>query len=550
MKMLKRYNLDLWSMLSFLFISLIVIPSFYVFINLFVPANETWQHIKDYLLKDYIANSLTLVFFTSILTALIGTSLSWLISVFNFPMRNFFKWALILPLAIPPNIAAYTYSGLLSYTGIMQVSLRNHFNIHLQPKYFDIMNIEGATFIFTICLFPYVYTITRAFLEKQSASLIESARLLGKKPTEIFFTIVLPCTRAAIVGSVSLVILEVLNDYGVVQYFGIQTFSTAIFKTWFAMGDINSAVKLSASLMLMVLTMLLLEKALRGRKKYSYTNAKVRPISPKSLTGIKGLLATGYCLVIFAFSFLIPTLQLSYWSFLSYKNILDASFWLLTINSLGVALVTTCLVVCIAAIIANYCRINDGTTAKIYSKIIVAGYSIPGAVIAIGVLAWFIFLDQHFYWFYKIIHPDSAKLVLSTSIVILFFAYVIRFLAMGFNTLQSGFEKVGNKFYEASRTLGATKTETFFKVDLPMIKPAFFSGFVLVFVEVIKELPLTLLLRPFNFDTLATKVFQYASDEMIHEAAVPSMVIIIISLISIYFIHHREKRGKTDVRYD
>ncbi|CCO08143.1 ABC transporter permease [Desulforamulus hydrothermalis] len=535
-------HLDIWSVLSFLFIALIVIPGFHIFINLFLPANENWQHIKDYLLKDYILNSLKLVLFTSIFTVLIGTSLSCLISVYSFPLRDFFKWAFVLPLAIPPNIAAYTYSGLISYTGIVQVSLRNYFNIQANPKYFDIMNIEGATFIFTLFLFPYVYTITRSFLEKQSASLIESARLLGRKPIEIFFTVILPCLRGAIIGSVSLVVLEVLNDFGVVQYFGIQTFSTAIFKTWFAMGDVNSAIKLSSSLMFIVLTILILERVLRGRKKYSYTSAKVRPISPQPLTGINKILAFGYCMLIFSFSFLIPTLQLLYWSFLTYKSTLNNSFWLLIINSLTVALITTLSVVIISVIIANYCRINDHVLSKIYAKITVVGYSVPGAVIAIGILAWFIFLDNQLYGIYKMVNSNSAKLVLSTSILMLIFSYVVRFLAMGFNSIQSGFEKIGNKFFEASRTLGVNKTETFFRVDLPMIKPAVLTSCVLVFVEVIKELPLTLLLRPFNFDTLTTKVFQYASDEMIQEAAIPSMIIIVISLISIYFINGVESK--------
>ncbi|GAB6180900.1 iron ABC transporter permease [Desulfotomaculum defluvii] len=544
--MFPRYKLklDSWAVFSFLFVILLIIPCLHILVNLMLPANENWQHIKDYLLKDYVRNSLQLVLFTSLLTILLGTSLSWLICAYDFPMKKFFKWALILPLAIPPNIAAYTYSGLLSYTGILQITLRNKFAIQSDPKYLDIMNIKGAVFIFTLVLFPYVYTISRAFLERQSASLVESARLLGKKPLAIFFSIVLPCSRAAIIGSVSLVILEVLNDYGVVQYFGIQTFSTAIFKTWFAMGDVNSAIKLSSSLMLIVLIILILERVMRGRKKYSYTTTKVRPLAPISLKGIKGFLAFGYCMVIFAFSFLIPTAQLIYWSSLTYQNTLDPSFWKLILNSLSVALVTTLLVMVVAAIIANYCRTNDHLLSKLYAKVTVLGYSIPGAIIAIGVLAWFIFLDNQLYGFYQKINAGSVKLVLSSSIAMLLFAYVIRFLAMGFNSLQAGFEKIGNRFSEASRMLGVNKAGTFLRVDLPMIKPALLSGCVLVFVEVIKELPLTLLLRPFNFDTLASKVFQYASDEMIPEAAIPSLIIIAFSLLAIYFSNRIAMKGE------
>lgn len=539
-----KANLDLWSVVSFIFISLILLSSLHIFINLLQPANDTWQHIKAYLLKDYLMNTLKLVFMTGIATVLIGTSLSWLVAVYDFPMKDFFKWALVLPLAIPANIAAYTYNEMLSYTGVMQTYLRNQYNLQVNQKYFELMNIEGATFIFTLCLFPYVYTITRAFLEKQSASLIESARILGRKPDEIFFTVVLPCSRAAIIGGVSLVALEVLNDYGVVQYFGIPTFSTAIFKSWFGMGDLNSAIRLAAILMLLVTAILVTEKFLRGGQKYSYTTTKVRPITPQPLTGLKGMVAFSYCFLIFSLGFLIPTLQLLYWSLITYKSIIDYQFWQLMLNTLFVALATMVLVVVMAVIVANYCRMNDHIVAKIYAKITIVGYTVPGAVIAIGVMVLFISLDNHLAWFYQLLNPDAGRLVLTTSIAMLVFAYVIRFLAMGFNSIQAGFDKVGKKFFEASRTLGASTTETFVKVDLPMLKPAIFSSCVLVFVEVLKELPLTLLLRPFNFDTLATKVFQYANDEMLIEAAVPSIIIIGISFIAIFFFHHAAAKGE------
>lgn len=538
-----KANLDLWSVVSFIFILLILLSSLHIFINLLQPANDTWYHIKNYLLKDYLINTLRLVLITGIATVLIGTSLSWLVTVYNFPMKRFFRWSLILPLAIPANIAAYTYSGMLGYTGVIQTNLRSHFNLQVDQKYFDIMNIEGAAFIFILCLYPYVYTITRAFLEKQSASLIESARILGRKPGEIFFTVVLPCSRAAIIGGVSLVALEVLNDYGVVQYFGIPTFSTAIFKSWFGMGDLNSAIRLAAILMLLVAAILISEKLLRGGQKYSYTTTKVRSITPQPLTGLKGWVAFGYCFFVFSLGFLIPTLQLFYWSLITYNSIIDYQFWQLLINSLFVALTAMVLIVVIAAIVANYCRINDHTAAKICARITVIGYTVPGAVIAIGVMVLFISLDNHLAWFYRFFNQDAGRLVLTNSIAMLVFAYVIRFLAMGFNSIQAGFEKVGKKFFEASRTLGGNTTETFVKVDLPMLKPAIFSSCVLVFVEVLKELPLTLLLRPFNFDTLATKVFQYASDEMLAEAAVPSMIIIGISFIAIFFFHYAAARG-------
>ncbi len=532
-----RKNLNMWAILSFVFITLVLIPNINIFINLFNPANENWTHIKEYLLKDYIINSLILVSITGFFTVIIGTSLSWIISLYDFPLRRFFKWGLILPLAIPPYIAAYTYNGLLNYTGVIQSFLRNNFHIKVNQKYFDLMNIQGAIFIFTLFLFPYVYIITKSFLEKQSSALIENARVLGRKPLDIFFSVVLPISRGAIIGGVSLVILEVLNDYGVVSYYGVPAFSTAIFKTWFSMGDIDSAVRLSAILMAFVFIILVLEKLLRGRKKYSFTTSKVRPISRIRLEGIKAFLAFSYIFIVFLLSFLIPALQLVHWTTLTYKKILNIKFFEFMISSLSVALIASLIIVVIAIIIANYNRINDNVLSKIYSKITVIGYSIPGAVIAIGVIVMFIGLDKSLYGIYKLFNPDTGKLVLSTSIVMLIFAYIIRFLAIGYNSIESGFDKVGIKFYEASRMLGNGITKTFLKVDFPMIKPAIVSGLLLVFVDILKELPLTLILRPFNFNTLATKSYEYANDEMIHEAAISSVIIILISAISIYLFY-------------
>ncbi|MDW7673973.1 MAG: iron ABC transporter permease [Bacillota bacterium] len=532
-----KSNLNMWSFLSFIFVLLIILPTINIFISILGSPSEYWQHIKEYLLKDYIINTMKLVGFGGVFTMIIGTSLAWLVTAFRFPLRDFFKWALILPLAVPPYIAAFTYHGLLNYTGLIQTYLRNSLDITVNQKYFNIMSTQGAIFIFTMVLFPYVFAIVRAFLEKQSADLIENARVLGRSPWEIFITVVLPISRAAIIGGVSLVALEILNDYGLVQYFGITTFSVAIFRTWFGLGDLDSAVRLAAILMALVLGILLLEKIIRGRKRFSYTTTKVRPISPIQLKGIKSLLAFGYCFIIFSFGFLIPTSQLGYWAFLTYQKIFNSKFLGYMLNSVLVAAIAALFIITIALIIANYCRIKENLFTKAYGKITVLGYSIPGAVIAIAVIVSFIKIDNTFHGVYQTISPNSGKLILTTSIAMLIFAYVIRFLAIGYNSIESGFEKVGKSFFEASRMLGMNVTETFFKVDIQMIKPAIITGFILVFVDILKELPLTMILRPFNFHTLATMAYQYANNEMIHEAAIASLIIIFTSAVLVYFLN-------------
>lgn len=530
-------GVNIWAVLSMIFTLFILAPNLNILINVFNEPNDNWLHIKEFLLKQYLINTMIIVFFTGLFTVLIGTSLAWIVSVYEFPLRSFFRWGLILPLAIPPYIAGYTFTGLINYTGVVQTFLRNSFNLHINQKYANIMSIEGAIFIFTMFLFPYVFTITRAFMERQSASLIENSRVLGRRPFEVFLFVILPVSRVAIIAGVSLVIMEVLNDYGVVKYFGITTLSTAIFRAWFALGDIDTAIKLSGILMLVVVGILILENILRGRKKYSYTTTKVRPITRIKLKGLRAAIALGYNLLIFSIGFLIPVLQLVYWAFLTYEKILNFYFVELVINSFTTALIASAMIMVTALIIANFSRIHENFIGKICSRITVIGYSIPGAIIAIGVIVFFVTLDHKFFWLYQMVDQNPAKLFLTTSITMLIFAYIIRFIGIGFNSVETGFEKVGKKFFEASRTLGMTVSQTFFKVDVKMIKPAILSGFVLVFVDIMKELPLTLILRPFNFDTLATKVYQYANDEMIHEASIPSLIIIFISFVSIYFFH-------------
>ncbi|MGM0509343.1 MAG: ABC transporter permease [Fusobacteriota bacterium] len=540
-----KQKINLWTILSAVFTLLIIFPNINIMTNLLKKTSPNWDHIKKYLLQDYIINSLVIILGVGILSMIIGVTLAWFITVYEFPGRKILEWGLILPLAIPPYIAAYTYEGIFNYTGPLQSFFRNNFGIRLNTEMLSFMNIRGAIFIFTFFLYPYVYIITKSFLEKQSSSLIEASRMLGRNMFEIFIKIIIPISRSAIIGGVSLVVLEVLNDYGVVKYFGVSTFSTAIFKTWFAMGDINSAVRLAAILMTIVFMVIILEKLLRGRKKYSFTNTKITPIARIKIKGIKKTGIMIYLWVIFAIGFIIPFVQLTYWSIITYEGMFDLKFIETIANSFFIAFISTILVLIFAIVISNTVRIEDSFLSKIYSKIAILGYSIPGAVIAIGVMLFFLFLDEKIYNFFEYLNISSSKLILTTSMLMLIFAYIIRFLAIGYNAVESGFEKVGTNFFEASRTMGMNITETFFKVDYPMIKGAVFSGFILVFVDILKELPLTLILRPFNFDTLATKAFEYADDEMIHEASLSSLIIIIISIIAIIFFYRLE-REKVD----
>ncbi|GLB59770.1 ABC transporter permease [Cytobacillus sp. NCCP-133] len=537
-----RKDFNGWWLVSLMGAAMILLPILFIFFSIFQEPNENWFQIREYLLKNYAANTIILVVLTGVLTAASGVSLAWLIAAYDFPMRRFFSWGLILPLAIPPYIAAYTYRTMLSYTGVVQVTLRNQFDYLINPEWLSISSLRGAVFIFTLFLFPYVYIICRAFLENQSSSFLENARLLGRKPFSIFVRIILPLSRPAIVAGAVLVIYEVLSDYGVTSYFGIHTITTAIFQTWFGMYDADSAMRLAAWLMVIIVGLFFIEKLLRQGRRYNISS-KARPLVRQKLKGFPAAAAVIYCSVIFLLGFFIPVVQLLAWSRLTFTKVWNDTFFTLLNQTVFVGMLSTALILLFAVIIANVTR-SHSSGAYILSKLATTGYSIPGAIIAIGVLALFIELDSLLAPFYSYMGWGKAPLILSLSLAMLVIGYTIRFMATGFNAVEIGFEKIGTKYTEASRMLGFGVTKTFFKIDLPLIKGALFSGFILTFVEIIKELPLALLLRPFNFDTLATKTYQYAKDEMIFEASIPSLMIIIISVLSVAVFQMIDKKVK------
>ena len=279
-----------WWIISLVGAVVILLPILFIFSSIFQEPNENWLHIRQYLLGNYVANTLTLVVLTSIFTAFLGVTLAWLIAAYDFPLKRFFRWGLMLPLSIPTFIAIYTYRTMLGYTGVIQSTLRNHFDYRMNPEWLTVSGIPGAVFIFSLFLYPYVYMITRAFLENQSTSYIESARLLGRKPLSVFYKVVLPLSRPAIIGGMVLVIYEVLGDYGVTSYLGIHTISTAIFQTWFRMYDVESAMRLAAWLMVIIVGIFILERLLRQRRRYHLSN-KSRPLVPVKLKGPAGIAA-------------------------------------------------------------------------------------------------------------------------------------------------------------------------------------------------------------------------------------------------------------------
>ncbi len=545
MDILRRnyYWWNKWTGYALLILLLVATPLFTIFIKLFESPGGSWQHIANNLLFGYFQNTVFLLLGVAFFTFLIGVSSAWLVSNYEFPGRKYFEWLLILPLGFPGYIMAYTYVGLLDYTGPVQVFLRNSFYIKFQGSVIDIMNLPGAVFILSITLYPYVFLISRASFLQQSKTLQEASFLLGANRLTTFFKVALPMARPAIVAGIALACMEVLNDYGTVKYFGINTFTTGIFRAWFSMGDVSTAIYLAAILMVFVFLILYLESRQRGNRQFSAVTGLHKPTDRIIPSSGKKALYTGICSLIFLLSFLFPFFQLLHWVSMTYHKVVNQDFFLLIYRSFGLAAVSGLVIVILAVVLLYALRLSPFKWVKNVTKFSTLGYAIPGAVIAVGVMIPFLALDK---WiFATLLSSKTAGLLFSGTLFTLVFAYIVRFMAVGYNPVEAGFQKIGIHVNEASRLLGVRSTKTLWKIDLPLIKTSLVSGALLVFVDVLKELPLTLILRPFNFQTLATKTFDMATNEMIAESSNAALIIILTGIIPIILLNRMiMKRGK------
>jgi len=534
------YFWNKWIGYSLLILCVIATPVLTIVFKLFDSPGESWPHFVDSLLLVYFQNTLMLLTGVAVFTFLIGVSTAWFVANYEFPGRKYFEWLLILPLSFPGYIMAYTYVGILDYSGPIQSFLRNSFDIQVKGSLIDIMNLPGAIFILSITLYPYVFLIARSSFQQQSKSLQDAAFLLGSNRTSAFFKVVLPMTRPAIVAGIALASMEVLNDYGTVKYYGVNTFTTGIFKAWFSMGDSTTAIYLAAILMVFVFMTLYLEAFQRGNRRYTTITGKNKPtarIHPP--IGFK-LLIAWICLKVFLISFFFPFLQLLYWVNMTYQKVFNSDFYLLIARSFGLAAITGIFIVILAIVLLYAIRMSPLRWVKSVTKIATLGYAVPGAVIAVGIMIPLLSIDK---WLYvHVFEEQRAGLFLSGTLGALILAYIVRFMAVGYNPVDAGFQKIGIHVNEAGRLLGARSTKNLFRVDLPLLKSSLLTGILLVFVDVLKELPLTLILRPFNYHTLATKAFDMATNEMIAESSNAAVVIILTGILPVMLLNYLIKR--------
>ena len=516
---------------------LLSVPVVTVLSSILLPASEVWQHLKATVLLNYITNSLLLVLGVSIGTFIIGVTTAWLCSVCEFIGRKFFSWALLLPLAFPPYIIAYTYTGMLDYAGPLQTFLRDSFAWEFGDYWFpQIRSLGGAIVMLSLVLYPYVYLLTRNAFSEQSASFREASHILGVKLHKTFYSVAIPLARPAIIAGLTLVVMETLADYGTVQYFGIATFTTGIFRTWFGLGDRIAATQLASILLLCVFAVILAERYLRKSVRYQ-NQAQSKKTWRYPLSSSKAILAIILCAAPIVLGFVIPAVQLTVWSTQTASEIVDISFLRLVFNTILLAVIVALVVVAAATLLAYGKRVSTHFIIPYVVNLCAMGYAVPGIIIAVGVLLPFAWLDNSIDTWLRHSFGISSGLLLTGTLATLIFAHVVRFLAIGLNSIEASFAKIHRSVDDAAQLLGHKTFDRFRNIHLPLIHSGILTAALLVFVEVIKELPATLVLRPFNFNTLAVRTYELASDERLADSACSAILIVAVSILPILILN-------------
>ena len=506
-------------------------------------AAATWTHLAQSVLGDYVSTTLLLVVLVGAGAGIGGTATGWLLAHRRFPGARVFEWALLLPLAMPAYVMAYAYTDFLQYAGPLQSALRKTFGWSRGDYWFpDVRTVGGAATMFVFSLYPYVYLLARtAFLERPRV-LAEAARTLGLTRQGVFWRVELPLARPAIAGGIALVLMETLADYGTVAYFAVDTFTTGIYRAWFSLGDRAAAAQLATLLLGFVVVAVALERISRRSRRVSSPQRGEMVASERKprLTGARAALATLVCTIPLAVGFVVPVVLLL--RLLAGAELEGTRFPIWAWNSFRVATMAGVLAVALALLVAYAARLAPGALTRATSQLLMLGYAVPGTVLAVGVLLPVGALDRMLAESIHRLTGASPGLLLTGTVIALLYAYLVRYFAVAWNGIEPGFARITPAMDAASRSLGASVTRTLRDVHAPLLARSVAVAFLLVFVDVMKELPATLVMRPFNFDTLATQTFQFARDERLDEAALPSLAIVAVGLIPVALLSRAMRR--------
>ncbi|MFB2845603.1 ABC transporter permease [Aeromonas veronii] len=518
---------------------LLGLPVIALLFSAFSAEGDLFRHLADTVLLDYLGNTLGLVVGVVLLSLLFGVPTAWLVAMCQVPGRRALQWALMLPMAMPSYIVAYVYTDLLDYSGPLQAGLRALFGWNSPADYWFpvIRSLGGAAWVLALVLFPYVYLLTRASFLEQSVSLIHSSRLLGCTPWQSFRRLSLPLARPAIMVAVSLVAMETLADFATVHFFAINTLTTAVYDTWLGYGSLATAAKLSCLMLLAVVLLIALERRSRSRQQvFQKSMGHEQPLR-YPLKGMSRALAAFWCWGLVLAGFGLPFVILLDYGVRYFELSWTPEFVRFAGNSLAISALTALLAMGIALLLGFFRRLDGGIKSQLPLRIAAMGYAMPGTVLAIGVLVPLTALDFAINDLAEWLGRQGPGLLLTGTITAIVFGYLVRFVAIAIGSVESSMGKISPSLDMAARSLGQGDGGMLRRVHLPLVRRGLFAGAMLVFIESMKELPAALLLRPFNFDTLATHVYQFVSDEMLERGALGAIVIVLVGLLPLIWVN-------------
>jgi len=531
-------DFNLWSLLTMTIGLLVAIPVLAIVLYLFYGVGDMWGHITAYFLWDYCINSMLLLLGTGFLTFLFGVLPAWVVCNYQFWGRKPLEWLLFLPLSIPSYITAYTYVGVFGNGGTW---INFWQGLGISVERIELMNIYGLIWVLSCSLFPYVYGGARATFKSYPKSLRDATYLLGKGERSYFFSVGLPLAFPAIVGGLFLVFMEVLNDYGAAKYFGVNTFTTGIFRTWTALEDLQSAIYLSALLVLIVLIINAFVQWYKNKRSYAIKQTVSRDGTDLRVIGKRDqFICFSLVFIPVFFGFLIPLGQLIYWARLTFESMFTIELFWLSLQSFSMAFCAAFFVLLFGLMMVFFSNWNNLRFFHLFKRMAVIGYVVPGAIIGIGIIR----SSQSIINFFSDNLDLKVGYLFYGSSFVLIYAYVFRFLAVAFNLIEANSLKLGKQLAESSYLLGKSRLKTVLKIELPLLRVTLASAFLLVFVDVMKELPLTLILKPYHLNTLAVKAFEYADDERVPEAAWPALILITVIVLLIGVFNSIENRQK------
>ncbi len=541
----RKARLDIWSIGSIIIALLILAPILAVVWIAFFPTENIWKHLLATTLPRYFRNSLFLMVTVGLGAGIIGTGTAWLVVMKRFPMRRVLEWALLMPLAIPAYIGAYALVDFLEYAGPVQTWMRQFFGWENSQSYWfpEIRSIWFAALVLTLSLYPYVYLISRAAFREQSANMIEVSRALGCGPWQSFFRVALPLARPAIAASLAIVMMETLNDFGTVDYFAVQTLTTGIFTVWLQGYNAGGAAQIASVILTLVLALAVFEKLNRKKRRFHNLSARITPVTPERLRGIRALLASIACLLPFLLGFVLPLGVIGANAMAHLDTWADPDLWRAAANTVFLGAMAALLVVIGALFMVFGARRSKLRLPRILMPLTAIGYAAPGAVLAIGVLIPLAAFDNALADFIESRFGVDIGLILTGSSAAIIFAYIVRFFAIPQGGIDAALGRVTPSMEMASRSLGRNSWQTLWSVQVPLIRGSVLVAGLLVFVDAVKELPATLILRPFNFDTLATRVYGQASLENLPEAAPAALLVTLTGLLPVILLARAGNRA-------